>query len=97
MFDKPAINVGYNPPEKDISPYNYTRFYSFDHYKPIVESGAVQVAKDEEEMESYLRDAIQHPEKYSKARKDMINNFFEGKPGLEVVSEFVKIINQPSL
>jgi hypothetical protein len=96
MFDKPAINVGYNPPEKDIAPYNYTRFYSFDHYKPIVESGAVQVAMDENEMESLLKEAIQNPGKFSSERRELINNFFEGKQGLEVVSDFVKTINRLS-
>ena len=97
MFDKPAINVGYNPPGKDISPYNYTRFYSFDHYKPIVESGAVQVARDEKEMEFYLNEAIDHPEKLREERKKLIENFFEGRQGLEVITGFVETINRLSL
>ncbi len=93
MFNKPAINVGYNPPGKDIYPYNYTRFYSFDHYKPIVDSGAVQVAMDEDEMKSYLLEAIHQPEKYSKQREALINDFFEDRQGLNVAEAFVKIIN----
>ncbi|MEP6616502.1 MAG: hypothetical protein ABJA57_07980 [Ginsengibacter sp.] len=96
MFDKPAVNVGYNPPGKNIFPYNYTRFYSFDHYKPIVESGAVQVANDEKEMEHYLKEAIEYPGKFSRERKQLINDFFEGRQGLDVVPHFVKAINQLS-
>lgn len=94
MFDKPAINVGYNPPGKDIFPYNYTRFYSFDHYKPIVDSGAVQVAADELEMELFLKEAIENPSKYHQKRMALINVFFEGRLGLSVVNEFEKAIYQ---
>jgi hypothetical protein len=96
MFDKPAINVGYNPPGKDIAPYNYTRFYSFDHYKPIVDSGAVQVAMNEQEMELLLKEAIHEPAKFSRERKNLINNFFEGKHEVGVVTDFVEIIKELS-
>jgi hypothetical protein len=44
MFAKPVINVAYNPPEIHSSLVDYARYYEFDHYRPVVESGAVQVA-----------------------------------------------------
>jgi hypothetical protein len=94
MFDKPAINVGYNPPGKDIYPYDYTRFYNFDHYKPIVESEAIEVAKDEEEMLQLLKDAIQNPAKKKGERAQLIHHFFEGKLGEEVIYEFEYIFEQ---
>jgi hypothetical protein len=40
MFDKPVINVGYNPPGSDAGMIDYLRYYKFDHYRPLVESGA---------------------------------------------------------
>jgi hypothetical protein len=94
MLDKPAINVAYNPPGKNIYPYNYTRFYSFDHYKPIVESGAIELAKDEEEMLQLLKDTIQNPTKKKKERAQLIHHFFEGKLGEEVIHEFENIFEQ---
>jgi len=94
MFDKPAINVGYNPPGMDIYPYNYTRFYSFDHYKPIVDSGAIELAKDEEEMLQLLKDAIYNPSKKKVERAQLTHNFFEGKLGKEVIHEFENIFEQ---
>lgn len=93
MLNKPAINVGYNPPNKNIYPYNYTRFYSFDHYKPIVESGAVQVAKDEKELEAFLRETLVNPNKFEKERKKLIEDFFENMEWKEVISNFVKELN----
>ena len=92
MLNKPAINVGYNPPGKDIYPYNYTRFYSFDHYKPIVDSGAVQVAKDEEEMRLLLEEAIHSPENYSNKRSALVDSFFEKKLGEIVKENFIEVI-----
>ena len=94
MLDKPAINVGYNPPGKDIYPYNYTRFYTFDHYKPIVESGAVQVAKDEVEMEAMLRDSIINPALLKLERKLLIDNFFEGRLASFVKDDFVNLLSK---
>lgn len=94
MLNKPAINVGYNPPNKDIYPYNYTRFYNFDHYKPIVDSGAVQVAKDEMQMDLFLKEAINTPEKYSKERLALVNSFFEKQLGDVVKNNFIKYITK---
>lgn len=94
MLNKPAINVGYNPPNKDIYPYNYTRFYNFDHYKPIVDSRAVQVAKDEIEMDLYLKEAINAPEKYSKERFALVDSFFEKQLGDVVKNNFIKYLTK---
>jgi hypothetical protein len=84
MFDKPAINVGYNPPGKDISPYDYVRFYNFDHYRPIVESGAIRVAKDELQMAEYLKEAIDNPSILHEYRVRLINKFFDLDPEMEI-------------
>lgn len=77
MFNKPAINVGYNPPGRSIYPYDYTRFYTFDHYKPIVDSGAVKVVSSEEEMRSAIISYLAHPDTDSEKRKKLIHDFFE--------------------
>jgi hypothetical protein len=92
MLNKPAINVGYNPPGKNIFPYNYTRFYSFDHYKPIVESGAVQVAKNEENLKTLLENTISNPNQFEIERKKLINNFFENNLEENVKNNFINVI-----
>jgi hypothetical protein len=63
MFDKPVINVAYNPPI-DISPKDYRLYYQFDHYRPVVESGAVQLARSEAEMKQLLIEALAEPQKF---------------------------------
>src|SRR5262249_41116886 len=61
MFDKPVINVGYNPRGLDREVLDYARYYKFDHYTPIVESGAVEVAESEPDLARRLADALSHP------------------------------------
>lgn len=76
MFDKPVINVGYNPPGMDISPVDYGRYYDFDHYRPVAQSGAVKVAWSEPEMRVLLRQALETPNLDSSKRQALIDKMF---------------------
>ncbi len=76
MFDKPAINVGYNPPSVDEEILAYANYYEFDHYKPLVESGAVEVAWSREEMSDLIRKALDEPERRKVERRNLIGKMF---------------------
>lgn len=75
MFDKPVINVGYNPPV-DIRPKDYSLYYNFDHYKPVVASGGVQVAWSEADMKRLLAEAFTDPQKDSAKRRALVTQMF---------------------
>lgn len=77
MFDKPVINIGYNPPGVDTGTVRYSRYYRYDHYRPVVESGAVAVAAAEEEMPGLLTRALSNPGEASRQRRV----FLEGMMG----------------
>lgn len=95
MFDKPAINVGYNPPGLDISELDYGRCYEFDHYRPVVESGAVRVTRSASEMRSVLREALTNPRADSGRRRALIKKMFDGMldgySGVRVAHHLVKL------
>ena len=76
MFNKPVINIGYNPPGMDIAPRDFAEYYQWEHYKPISDSGAVSIAWKEEEMKGYIIDSIEHPETKSDMRQKLIKIFF---------------------
>ncbi|MEP6901967.1 MAG: hypothetical protein ABJA66_09465 [Actinomycetota bacterium] len=76
MFDKPAINVGYNPLSVDEKELSYATYYNFDHYRPVVESGAVEVAYNREQMRTLVRQAINEPSRRTNERKALINKMF---------------------
>jgi hypothetical protein len=76
MFDKPVINVGYNPPGGGRVPVDFIRYYDYDHYRPVVQSGAVELARSEEELEAMLRRALAWPARLKSERRALVNAFF---------------------
>jgi hypothetical protein len=95
MFDKPAINVGYNPPGVDISPISFARYYDFDHYRPVAASGAVRVAWTEEEMRELLIEGLTRPEAGRAERQKFIRQMFgdtlDGKSGSRIAQTLLRL------
>jgi hypothetical protein len=76
MFDKPAINVAYNPPGVDVAPLDYRQGYEFDHYRPVVASGAVALAYSEAQMKVLIRRALADPHEHSANRRRLVASMF---------------------
>jgi len=95
MFDKPVINIGYNPPGVDIFPKDYAIIYQWDHYKPLTDSGALDIAWKEEEMYGLITNALGHPEHKRKERKKLVENFFgpylDGKSYLRIAEKLLEL------
>ncbi len=98
MFNKPVINVGYNPVGIDISPVDIPRYYDFDHYRPIVESGAVRLAYSEGEMRELLTNMLSRRDVDSDNRRRLISSMFgstlDGNSGQRVVECLLNIADQ---
>ncbi len=98
MFDKPVINVGYNPPGIDISPVDYRKYYEFDHYRPVVQSGAVMVARSPEDMERMIRRALYEPQADSEKRQRFIKAMFgdtlDGRSGERVAMKLLELADR---
>lgn len=81
-FDKPVVNIGFPP--------YYMNAYSFSHYKPVVEMGAVRIAKSMEavldEVGSYLRDPSRDRAERKRAVEEFIG-FRDGKSYERVVEQ----------
>ncbi|MCM3874275.1 MAG: hypothetical protein ND895_26595 [Pyrinomonadaceae bacterium] len=94
MFDKPVINVAYNPPGVDIRPIDYERYYQFDHYRPVVQSRAVMLARSEQEMSVMLRNALDDPMHDTERRQALINSMFQdtldGSAGIRLAERLVE-------
>jgi len=76
MFDKPVINVGFNPDSVPEEVLSYADYYEFDHYKPVVESGAVRVARSPSEMKELIEISLKNPAERSSERKVIIDKIF---------------------
>jgi hypothetical protein len=95
IFDKPVINVAYNPPGVNPEEVNYARYYDFDHYRPVVRSGAVVLARSEIEMRDILLRALSAPEADSALRAGLVKSMFgkllDGQGGLRVARQLVSL------
>lgn len=95
MFDKPVINVGYNPLSVDEKELSYATYYNFDHYRPVVESGAVEVAYNREQMRELIRQAIDEPQRRVSERNKLIRKMFgktlDGKSAHRVARVLLEI------
>jgi hypothetical protein len=76
ILDKPIINIAYNPPGENVYPNDYEKIYDFDHYKPIVESGAVTLAKSLIDLERQIKKHLEFPETNASKRKILVEDFF---------------------
>lgn len=79
MFDKPVLNVAYPPPGPERPPVPFARFYRFDHYAPVVASGAVEVVKEKAAMPEALERALGDPTERSANRKALVEQMFGGQ------------------
>lgn len=70
LFDKPVINTVFGNETNRL--YNDQRFLNYDHYKKVVESGAVTIAKNEEELIVQSNEALANPAQRTTQRKAMI-------------------------
>jgi hypothetical protein len=71
LFDKPVINTVFGNLENGL--YNDQRFLNYVHYKKVVDSNAVMIAKDKEELIKQINQTFFNPKDRMTERKAMIN------------------------
>jgi len=71
LFDKPVINTVFGNSENGL--YNDQRFLNYDHYKKVVESQSVSIAKNETELIIQINQALNNPKERTVERKAMID------------------------
>jgi len=74
IFDKPIINIGYLD--------RFALAYEFNHYKPIVESGAVRVAKTDVDLPRLINMYLKNPGLDRQGRKKIVADYVEFTDGL---------------
>ena len=76
MFGKPVINVGFNPPSVPEAQVSYARYYEFDHYKPVIESGAICLARSLQELREMILECLRNPAARTHERRVLISEMF---------------------
>ncbi|TRX20930.1 hypothetical protein [Flavobacterium franklandianum] len=71
LFDKPVINTVFG--NQDNGLYNDQRFLNFGHFKKVVNSQSVTIAKNETELINQINEALSNPNQRTLERKAMID------------------------
>ena len=70
IFDKPVINAVFGNANNGM--YNDQKYLNYDHYKRVFESGAVSVAKNEQELVEAINFSLKNPVARLKQQKEIL-------------------------
>lgn len=87
LFDKPVINTVFGNEENGLK--NDQRFLKYAHIKKVIESKAVSIARNEDELISHLNECLAAPLHKLKEQKELVALQI-GKP-LEETSERIAV------
>lgn len=97
IFDKPIVNLDFDPqPGKEDQALIKDVNHTWNHFKPIAESGGVWLVNDFDEMENAVRSYLENPKLHSDERKwivEYVCRSVDGKCGErmgEAIFDFIK-------
>ena len=70
LFDKPVINTVFGNEKNGL--FDDQKFLNYDHFKKVVESGSVQIAKNKLDLIAQINATLKNPEQQKSQRKAMI-------------------------
>lgn len=98
MFDKPVINLGYNPPSVSTKEIRFADYYEFDHYRPVVASGAIEIAGNPRQLAELIMVYLERPGRRKNERADLIKRMFgstlDGKSAGRVAQTLLNIASK---
>jgi len=96
MFNKPVINLGFDPPGSNLpNPMRWERHIEFDHYNPIAKSDATMVARSEAELWKMLQRGLEEPLADNEKQNQFLDQFFgstlDGHSGERIAQKLIKL------
>ncbi len=96
MFDKPVINLGFEPPDSKLPYYSrFSRHVEYEHYRPVVGSGGVMVARSLDDLRTMIRRGLADPGADSDKRTDFIRGMLgeklDGNSGRRVALQLLRL------
>ena len=93
VLNKPVINIAFNPPNENIYPNDYEKIYEFDHYKPIIQSGAISLVKNQKELKEEIEKYLKNEFYLENERKKLVKSFFGESLEKDKKHTFVNVFN----
>jgi len=96
LLDKPVINLGFEPPGTNLPHWSrFSRHVEYEHYRPLVASGAVMVARSISDLEKKILTGLARPDADHVARRRFVREFFgevaDGQAGIRVAYTLLNI------
>ncbi len=98
-LDKPVINLGFEPPGSNLPHWTrFSRHVEYEHYRPVVESGGVMVARSLEDLWVMIYRGLTSPQADSNHRRGfiqaMFDNVLDGCSGERVADKLVQLASR---
>jgi len=71
-FDTPVVNIGYDDTPGLPLPLSIGRYYRYEHYQPVVETGAARIAGSANDLVAAVRGYLATPTADADARRQLV-------------------------
>lgn len=91
LFDTPVVNIGFDDTPDLPLPLSITRYYQFEHYRPVVETGAAHIAGSPVDLVQAVARYLAEPSTDATGRRELAQRcctFTDGRAG-ERLAEWV--------
>lgn len=100
MMGKPVINLAFEPPGSALPHYmRFARHIDYEHYRPVVASGGVMVARSLTDLQAMILRGLSQPEADRPAQQRFLKTFFgdtlDGCSGVRVAETLLRIAKEP--
>lgn len=78
MHGKPVINLGFEPPGSRLAHWTrFSRHVEYEHYLPVIQSGAVMVARSIEDLRAMITRGLTQPQANHPAQEQFLKGMFD--------------------
>ncbi len=92
---RPAIHVGFDGERERPYIESVRRYYDFEHQRPLVETRAIPVAKNEKELIAHINACLEDPTLRSAERKEALQllcNGADGRSGRRIARHVLSLV-----
>ena len=84
LFDTPVVNIGFDDTSDLPLPLSIARYYQFEHYRPVVETGAAHIATSSADLVRAVARYLSDPGTHAGGRRELARRccgFTDGRAG----------------
>ena len=93
IFDTPVVNIGFDDTPALPLPLSIGRYYQFEHYQPVVETGAARIAESVDDLVQAVRGYLANPDADAAGRRELVNRCCTHTDGLAGVRAARWVLN----